>query len=496
MNPVHTSVQMPATATGLTPADPAEMGPYRLVNRLGAGGMGVVYGAQAGDGSLVAVKVIHPEYAADPDFRSRFSREVEMLSRVGGACAVPLLDSDTGGERPWLATPLVRGMTLSAYLRENKGPLQEDLLHGVAVGIAEALAQIHAAGVVHRDLKPANVVMSPEGPRVLDFGIARALDQTALTRTGSVLGSSGWISPAHYRGEPVSTADDIFAWGALVTYAATGRPPFGRGDPSAVAHRVLSEEPDMEGFTGPLADLASRALSKDAAQRPSAMALVIGVMQVANLARPAGPIESPGVAGSAVAASLQATWHGVEVPEEREVTVAPSPRNVSRGRRRAVVSAAAAAVLVVAGVLGASLLSDGGGAPPIAWFGGGGEDSEPVTTVATVGAGVDADGSPPDGTHVVAFRPADGEGKFGVADDATVLCAWSFCQEEGGSIGNGDAGTVPSDPAALTEHVNTGTRTISAEVTYTEQADGTASISEIVEHHETSGTGTPPWEEQ
>lgn len=499
MNPVHTSVQMPATATDLTPADPAEIGPYRLVNRLGAGGMGVVYGAQASDGSLVAVKVIHPEYSADRDFRSRFSREVEMLSRVGGACAVPLLDADTRGERPWLATPLVRGMTLSAYLRENKGPLPEGLLYGVAVGIAEALAQIHAAGVVHRDLKPANIVMSPEGPRVLDFGIARALDQTALTRSGSVFGSSGWISPAHYRGEPVSTADDVFAWGALVTYAATGRPPFGRGDPSAVAHRVLNEEPDTEGFTGPLADLVSRALSKDAARRPSAMALVIGVMQVANLGRTPEPVESPGAAGSAVAASLQATWHGVEVPEEREVTVAQRPRKASGGRRKAraafVVAAGVAAAVGVGS--GAVLLSDGSGASGVAgWFGGGGQGSEPVTTVATVGAGVDTDGSPPDGDHVVEFRPVNGEGKFGVADDATVLCAWSFCQDEGGSIGNGDAGTVPSDPGRLTEHVNTGTRTISAEVTYSEEADGSATITEIVEHHETSGTGTPPWEEE
>lgn len=494
MPPVHTFVQMPATATDLTPADPAEIGPYLLVKRLGAGGMGVVYAGQGQDGALVAVKVIHPGYAADPEFRSRFSREVEMLSRVGGACAVPLLDADSDGDRPWLATPLVRGLTLSAYLRENKGPLSEGLLHGVAVGIAEALVQIHAAGVVHRDLKPANIVMSPEGPRVLDFGIARALDQTALTRTGSVLGSSGWISPAHYRGEPVSTADDIFAWGALVAYAATGRPPFGGGDPVAVAHRVLSGEPDMEGFTGPLAGLAARALSKDAAQRPSAMALVIGVMQLAHLGRPPQAIESPGAAGSAVAASLQATWYGVQTPEEHEVTVERRPR----GRRKGRVALVLAAVLLLfagAGLGAAAASGQRGSLPVAAWFGDGG-GSDPVTTVATVGAGVDASGSPPPGTHVVAFRPTNGSGMYGVADDATVVCAWSFCQGEGGSVGNGDAGTVPSSPSALTDHVNTGTRTISAEVTYTEDEYGTATITEIVEHHDTSGTGTPPWEEK
>ncbi|MBE2998826.1 serine/threonine protein kinase [Nocardiopsis sp. HNM0947] len=544
MSLVHTSVQMPATATDLTPGDPADIGPYRLVKRLGAGGMGVVYAAQGPDGALVAVKVIHPEYATDPEFRSRFTREVEMLSRVGGACAVPLLDADTDSDRPWLATPLVRGLTLNSYLRENKGPLPEALLHGVAVGIAEALAQIHEAGVVHRDLKPANIVMSPEGPRVLDFGIARALDQTALTRTGSVLGSSGWISPAHYRGEPVSTADDIFAWGALVVYAATGRPPFGGGDPAAVAHRVMSGEPDMEGFTGPLADLAARALAKDASQRPSAMALVIAVMQLARLGRPLEPIESPVAAGSAVAASLHATWHGVRTPEEHTVAV---PKR-SRTRRKGRMAAAVAAVLLLfaaVGVGAAAASGHLGSLPVAAWFGGqdsgsegsgsgtepdeegavtasegpsegpsdtaegGGatqeasedpedEDggSDPVTTVATVGAGVNAGGSPPSGTHVVAFQPANGSGMYGVADDATVMCAWSFCQAEGGSVGNGDAGTVASTPSDLTGYVNTGTRTISAEVTYTEDADGTVTITEIVEHHENSGTGTPPWEAQ
>ncbi|GAB3712054.1 serine/threonine-protein kinase [Nocardiopsis oceani] len=546
MSPARTSALLPATATDLIPADPSEIGPYQTLNRLGAGGMGVVYAAQAKDGTLVAVKVIHPEFAADPDFRGRFAREVDMLGRVGGACAVPLLEADTEGAHPWLATPLVRGLTLNAYLRENRGPLPSGLLHGLAAGIAEALAQIHAAGVVHRDLKPANIVVSPDGPRVLDFGIARALDQTALTRTGSVLGSSGWISPAHYRGEPISTADDIFAWGALVTYAATGRPPFGGGDPAAVAHRVISGEPDMEGFDGPLAELALRALSKDAAQRPTAMALVIGVMQLLNLGRPIGPIEGPAAAGAAVSETLQATWHGVRTPEERKVEV--PKRGRGKGRRKGAAAAAAAVLLLLAGVGGAAVATNWDTLPIAAWFGadgpedegstdggggtdpdhadadtlegpseepseepseaeedtgaeadsddgGGGsdEDGEPVTTMATVGAGVSAGGSSPSGNHVVAFQPVNGSGKYGVVDDATVLCAWSFCQGEGGAVGNGDAGSVPSSPSTLTGYVNSGSRTISAEVTYTEGSDGSYTITRLVEHHQTSGTGTPPW---
>ncbi|MBR8741664.1 serine/threonine-protein kinase [Nocardiopsis sp. MG754419] len=545
MSPAHSSVQLPATATDLTPGDPADIGPYRLVKRLGAGGMGVVYAAQGRDGAPVAVKVIHPEYAADPEFRGRFAREVDMLSRVGGACAVPLLASDAQGTRPWLATPLVRGLALNAYLRESGGRLPAPLLPGLAVGIAEALAQIHAAGVVHRDLKPANIMMAPEGPRVLDFGIARALDQTALTRTGSLLGSSGWISPAHYRGEPVSTADDIFTWGALVTYAATGRRPFGTGDPAAVAHRVMNEEPDMEGFTGPIASLARQALSKAAARRPSAMALVIALTQLADLERPPTPIASAAAAENAVTATLRATWHGVRTPEEREVAV---PGRCRGGRTGLRVASVVAALVLLAGVSlgGVAITGHWGSLPFTSWFGAGaepGDDGEgaggtapsgaedtgedapadtddrdsagsgtgqqgsdgdaegatagggsgPHTVMATVGAGVDASGTRPSGTHVVAFRPANGSGMYGVLDDATVVCAWSFCQGEGGSVAHGDAGSVPSDPAALTDHVDTGSRTITAEVTYTEETDGTATITELVEHHSTSGTGTPPW---
>jgi len=530
------------------PQDPAAVGPYKPLKRLGAGGMGVVYAARAKDGSLVAVKVVHPEFAVDPEFRDRFAREVEMLSRVGGACAVPLLAADTQGEQPWLATPLIRGLTLSAYLRENRGPLPEGLQYGLAVGIAEALAQIHASGVVHRDLKPANIILSPEGPRVLDFGIARALDQTALTRTGSLLGSAGWISPAHYRGEPISTADDIFAWGALVAYAATGRPPFGGGDPAAVAHRVLSGEPDMEGFTGPLADLARRALSKDAERRPSALALVTGVMAAAN---PGGtPITRPQGAGDAVASTLHAGWHGVHMPSEREVTV---PHGVFRERRSkawtVLAVAAALTLLAGAGLGGAAVAGNWDSLPVAAWFGvdaaegdgggaepsggehsagpadeegeeglppsedpatgasddaggaGEGEDEgegddaagESATASAVVGAGVSAGGSRPSGDHVVAFQPSGGSGRYAVLDGATVLCAWSFCQGSAGAVGDGAAGTVSSSPSALTAYVNQGSRTVRAEVAYTTADDGTITITSLVEQHRASGSGTPPW---
>ncbi|PWV45730.1 serine/threonine-protein kinase [Nocardiopsis sp. L17-MgMaSL7] len=546
MNPTPSAVSLPVTATDLTSTDPARIGPYQPLKRLGAGGMGVVYAARTASGELVAVKLIHPEYAADEEFRARFTREVDLLRRVGGACAVPLLDADTGAERPWLVTPLVRGMTLSAYMRKH-GALDEQLLIGLAAGVAEALAQIHEAGIAHRDLKPANIVLSPEGPRVLDFGVARAVDQTALTRTGSVMGSPGWISPDHYQGKPASTADDIFAWGALVTYAATGRPPFGSGDPAAIAHRVISGEPDTEGFTGPLADLARQALQKEGAQRPTALQLVSEMVSVTHPGRSFAPVASAEAAGSVMGALVDNNWHGVQTAPEREFAV-KTAGGAGAGRALALAGAVLGALLLIAGlgIGGVALANNWDSLPVAAWFSGGeddeggdtakessdeeqrrpgpvgkepteeaspsdepseeagGEDDEDdagdegeedggsTTTMATVGAGVSASGSRPAGDHVVAFQPAGGSGQYAVVDGATVVCAWSFCQEEGGGVADGAAGTVSSSPGALTGYVNSGSRTVSAEVTYTESG-GTVTITRLVEHHKTSGSGTPPW---
>ncbi|WP_116246424.1 serine/threonine-protein kinase [Nocardiopsis sp. FIRDI 009] len=551
MSATPSSVNLPTTASDLTPSDPARIGPYRPIARLGAGGMGVVYAARDQLGELVAVKLIHAEYAADSEFRARFAREVDLLRQVGGACAVPLLAADTDAERPWLVTPLVRGLTLSAYMRKH-GALDERLLLGLAAGVAEALAQIHAAGVIHRDLKPANIVLSSEGPRVLDFGVARAVDQTALTRTGAVMGSPGWISPDHYQGRPASTADDVFAWGALVSYAATGRPPFGSGDPAAVAHRVISGEPDTAGFTGPLADLAARALSKRAEDRPTSMELVNGVIAVGNPGRSIAPLPDAASAGGAVAALVEDHWTGVQTAPERPFTVAPEKGSGS-GRRVLTLVGAGAAVLVVLAALGlggAAVARNWDALPVAAWFEDGpdqpsdedgaeeeddarrpgpvsreptedaspseepsaspsaepseGEEDEDVaddsdgggettTAMATVGSGVSVGGERPSGAHVVAFRPEGGPARYALLDGAEVTCAWSFCQSRGGGIANGASGTVASSPQALTGYVNSGGRTIEAQVTYTTAEDGTVTITRLIEQHRTSGSGTPPW---
>ncbi|WP_244317417.1 serine/threonine-protein kinase [Streptomyces bauhiniae] len=216
--------------------------------------MGTVHAALDSEGRRVAVKVVHPAQADDDEFRARFKREAEVSRRVTGPCLVPLLAADPGAAVPWLATAYVPGPTLAEYLAAH-GPLSGAPLYGLAAGTAAALAAVHAAGVVHRDVKPGNVILAPDGPRVLDFGIAHALDGTSVTRTGVMTGTAGWISPEGYRTGAAGPAGDVFAWGALVAYAATGRLPFGTGAPDAVAARVLS------------------ALAKAPQERPTAAAL-------------------------------------------------------------------------------------------------------------------------------------------------------------------------------------------------------------------------------
>ncbi|MBT2400042.1 serine/threonine-protein kinase [Streptomyces sp. ISL-100] len=251
------------------PGDPARIGPYRIVGRLGSGGMGTVHAALAPDGVRVAVKVIHPAQAEDPEFRARFRREVELSRRVTGPCLVPLLAADPDAAAPWLATAYVPGPTLTEHLAAH-GPLAGGSLHAFATGTASALAAIHAADVVHRDVKPQNVILSPAGPRVLDFGIAHALDGTSVTRTGVMTGTPGWISPEHYRNGTAGPEGDVFAWGALVAYAATGRLPFGTGAPDVVAFRVMSEPAQLDGVPEGLLEIVEGALAKAPDERPPA----------------------------------------------------------------------------------------------------------------------------------------------------------------------------------------------------------------------------------
>lgn len=217
----------------------------------------------------MAVKVIHPAQAQEPEFRARFRREAELSSRVTGPYVIPLLAADANAENPWLATEYVDGPTLNQQVLAH-GRLTGASLYAFAAATAQALAAVHAAGVVHRDVKPQNVILTTSGPRVLDFGIAHAADGTSVTRTGVTTGTPGWISPEQYRTGATGPEGDMFAWGALVAYAATGRTPFGTGAPDVVAFRVLSGDPDLDGVPGPLREIVRSALAKEPASRPPA----------------------------------------------------------------------------------------------------------------------------------------------------------------------------------------------------------------------------------
>ena len=254
----------------LRPDDPRQLGPYRLLRRVGAGGMGVVFLAVAADGAgddLAAVKAVHTEYAEDAEFRARFAGEVDLARRVHGPYTARVLDADTEGSRPWLATEYVSGPALHHAVREA-GPFPAGSLRALAAGLARALDAIHSVGLIHRDLKPSNVLLSPRGPRVIDFGIARATDATALTRTGQTLGTPAFMSPEQATGAPLGPESDLFAFGGVLLFAGTGRQPFGTGDPAALLYRVVNEEPDLSGLPEELLPLVTACLAKTPADRP------------------------------------------------------------------------------------------------------------------------------------------------------------------------------------------------------------------------------------
>jgi eukaryotic-like serine/threonine-protein kinase len=253
------------------PGDPRRLGPYELAGRLGQGGMGVVFLGRDRRGRLAAVKALRPELAGDPAFAARFRREVDAARRVDSPEVARVLDADPAGPRPWLATEYVDGATLDGAVAGG-GPLTGGRLVAFAAGVARALAAVHAAGVVHRDLKPSNVLLQEPprpGVKVIDFGIARAADAT-MTRSGLRLGTPSWMAPEQLRDQPAGPPADVFAWGALVAFAATGRHPFGGGPPEAVAYRILHDPADLAGVHGPLRQLVQEALSRDPAARPTA----------------------------------------------------------------------------------------------------------------------------------------------------------------------------------------------------------------------------------
>ncbi|MET9797389.1 WD40 repeat domain-containing serine/threonine protein kinase [Nocardiopsis alba] len=326
----------------LSPADPSTIGPNRTLARLGAGGMGQVYLARTADGRLAAVKAVRRELAEDHDFVLRFAREVRTAQRVRGPFTPAVLDADPEAPVPWMATEYVPGPTLKEAVREN-GPFPEPSLVVLTLGLARALQAIHAAGLMHRDLKPGNVLLSPRGPQVIDFGIARAVEGTVLTRTGQSFGTPSYTSPEQILGKGTGPASDVFSLAGIVVYAATGSPAFGRGPAVEILPRVVSEDPDLSEVPESLRPLLTRCLAKDPAERPTSDEILHELS-----ARPLPTAEHG--------------WLPPDVDQEigdrhreldRLVAAPPSgPDPVPRGRRRTLISigGAGAALLLLAGV--------------------------------------------------------------------------------------------------------------------------------------------------
>ncbi|OCC08390.1 serine/threonine-protein kinase [Streptomyces sp. PTY087I2] len=326
--------------------DPRSLGSYTLESRLGAGGMGVVYLARTLSGRKVAVKVIRPELAQDPGFRDRFRREVAAARRVSGAFTAPVVDADPESDTPWLATLYVPGPSLAERVL-SQGPLTVPEVRRLAAGLAEALRDIHRAGLVHRDLKPGNVLLAQDGPRVIDFGISRAADATQLTHAGTVVGTPPFMAPEQFRSADVGPAADVFSLGSVLVYAATGHGPFDGDTSHAIGFRVVYEQADLAGLSEELCRLVVPCLAKDPALRPTVEQLLDGLTQAD---REAGGHPAPTLAFTRPApkpATAPALPYGPPSSAPNGVRSAPAPAG-RRVKRVWLAAAAACAVLAAA----------------------------------------------------------------------------------------------------------------------------------------------------
>lgn len=358
---------------------PEYAGQYRLQSVLGSGGMGVVHLADSSSGLKLAVKVVHAQHAVDPEFRARFRQEVAAARRVSGAFTAPVVDADPDAERPWMATLFIDAPTLSERVRERV--LDPAELARLAAGLAEALRDIHRAGVVHRDLKPSNVLMAPDGVRVIDFGISRPADSDLRTETGKLIGTPPFMAPEQFqRPREVGTAADVFALGAVLVHAATGRGPFDSDSHYLVAYQVVHSEPDLTGLPARLAPIVARCLAKDPAQRPTADALISEMRAAAYPTAEDTQAFIPQPRRPAV----ERAGSRDEVTHRREPPAAPAaPAGRRRGRA---LWAAALGVLLAAGAVAG-----------YAWSGTGGD--------AAARSGTSASGTPGTGTAGAAGKP-------------------------------------------------------------------------------------------
>ncbi|MFB7911880.1 protein kinase [Kitasatospora sp. NPDC056076] len=323
------------------------IGPYRVLRRLGAGGMGAVYLAATGSGRPVAVKTVQEQYAADPEFRRRFAQEVAAARSVNGAYTVAVVDADTEAELPWLATEFVAGPSLYEAVARH-GALARPALHVLGAGLVEALAAVHRARIIHRDLKPSNILVARDGPRVIDFGISKPTADALPTASGQIIGTPGFMSPEHAAGRTLTPASDLFSLGAVLAFAATGRAPFGEGPPAVLVYRASEEPPDLDGAPPELTGLLVRCLDRDPARRPAPAELAEAFRY--------GPAVGTDWMGGA-----ERTVRG----RERELARVLSDPNGTR--RRLLVLGGALLATAAAGGATRLLWPGNAGAPPKAW---------------------------------------------------------------------------------------------------------------------------------
>jgi hypothetical protein len=311
----------------LRAGDPSQIGPFRLLGRLGDGGMGRVFLGQSPGGRKVAIKVVHPHYASDPEFRSRFAREVAAARQVGGFHTAAVVGADPEADPPWMATAYIPGPSLAQAVAQ-RGPLDEAEVLQLGAALAEGLAAIHDCGLIHRDLKPSNVILADDGPRIIDFGIARSADVTALTGTGAVIGTLRYMSPEQLQGQEVTPQSDVFALGTLLAYAATGHDPFAAPTAPAVITRILTGPPDLAPLGDGLRAVIVGCLAKDPGDRPSPAGLLArfreaGTHDATAIAAPA-PVPA---AGPAPAAVLSPPPRSAEVGGSVRRVPEPSPES-------------------------------------------------------------------------------------------------------------------------------------------------------------------------